>query len=182
MHNNNNENFKTIKPLIFFKKLNGNLKIIPLNGITNTLGPMRYFPPATQEWFNSIYAFNNSYIKNITIADKNLSRLIKSYFNLYFSKKLLYNKRILTRFRRLAINKVFISKAELKHTSSKVIITLYIYNEERRILFHRLKRMEAMLFPFTKFISDEVSINRIIPLHLKISVINSLKENLSFKV
>ena len=88
------------------------------------------------------------YIKNITIADKNLSRLIKSYFNLYFSNKLLENKRIITRFRRLAINKIFISKAELKHTSSKVIITLYVYNEERRIFLNRLKRIESYSFPF----------------------------------
>jgi hypothetical protein len=115
---------RRIKPLIFTKKLDNNLKIIPLNKTKNTLGPIRYFPPANQEWVNSIYAYNSTYIKNITIADKNLSRLIKSYFNIYLSKKLLYSKRVLTRFRRLVVNKVFLSKAELKHTGSKVIITL----------------------------------------------------------
>jgi hypothetical protein len=35
----------------------------------------------------------------------------------------------------------------LKHTSNKVIITLYVYNEERRILINKLKRVEAFLFP-----------------------------------
>jgi Mitochondrial ribosomal protein (VAR1) len=177
----NNENWKTTKPLIFNKKLNDNLKIIPLNSTRNTLGPIKYFPSATQEWYNSIYAYNNSYIKNITIADKNLSRLIKSYFNLYFSKKLSYSKRILTRFRRLAINKIFFSKAELKHTSTKVIITLYVYNEERRILLHRLKRIEAMLFYSTKFSASEVYNNGIIPLNKKLSIIKNQNKNLSFK-
>jgi Mitochondrial ribosomal protein (VAR1) len=147
---------KPNKPFIFSKKLNDNNKIIPLKKVKNTLGPMRYFPPANQEWNNSIYVYNNMTIKNISIAQKNLTRLIKSYFNIYFSKNLLSSKRILTRFRRLAINKIFVSKAELKHTNNKIIITLYIYNEERRILIHRLKRIEAILFPYYAITSKEV--------------------------
>jgi hypothetical protein len=135
------------KPFIFSKKLNDKSKIIPLNKVRNTLGPMRYFPPTNQEWNNSIYVYNNATVKNISIAQKNLTRLIKSYFNFYFSNKLLSSKKILTRFRRLAINKILISKAELKHTNNKVIITLYVYNEERRILINRLKRIEAFIFP-----------------------------------
>ena len=142
-------NYKKVenkKPLIFSKKVDASPKIIPLNKVKNTLGPMRYFPPACQEWSNSIYGYNNITIKNVNIAQKSLTSIIKSYFNLYFSKKLLYSKRILTRFRRLAVSKIFISKAELKHTSTKVIITLYVYNEERRRLIKRLKRIQALLF------------------------------------
>src|SRR5580693_2300233 len=169
----NNKIVKTIKPLIFIKKLKNNIKTIPLNKTKNTLGTIRYFPPASQEWYNSIYAYNNIYNKNITIADKNFSKLIKSYSNLYFSKKLLYSKRILTRFRRLAINKIFISKAELKHTSSKVIITLYIYNEEKRILLNRLKRIEAILFPFFNSTSNKGYENKILSLKDKL---NSIKK------
>jgi len=44
-----NNEFKTIKPLIFTKKLNNNHKIISFNNIRSTLGHVRYFPPATQE-------------------------------------------------------------------------------------------------------------------------------------
>ena len=153
----NNDIAKPNKPFIFSKKLNDNNKIIPLKKVKNTLGPMRYFPPANQEWNNSIYVYNNMTIKNISIAQKNLTRLIKSYFNIYFSKNLLSSKRILTRFRRLAVNKIFISKAELKHTNNKINITIYIYNEERRILIHRLKRIEAMLFPYYAIASKENS-------------------------
>jgi hypothetical protein len=171
---------RTIKPLIFIKKLNNNnVKIIPLNKTKNTLGPIRYFPPVSQEWYDSIYAYNSIYSKNITIADKNLSKLIKSYFNLYFSKKLLYSKRTLIRFRRLVINKIFISKAELKHTSSKVTITLYIYNEEKRILLNRLKRIEGILFPYFNSALNENYEDKILSLKDKL---NSLKkgENTSF--
>jgi hypothetical protein len=167
---------RRIKPLIFTKKLDNNLKIIPLNKTKNTLGPIRYFPPANQEWVNSIYAYNSTYIKNITIADKNLSRLIKSYFNIFLSKKLLYSKRVLTRFRRLVVNKVFVSKAELKHTGSKVIITLYVYNEERRALLNRLKKIEAVLFP--SFNLNETYKNKTLSLKKKLNMVK--KENFSF--
>jgi len=40
---------KTIKPFIFNNKLNGNIRTIPLNKTKNTLGNIRYFPPASQE-------------------------------------------------------------------------------------------------------------------------------------
>jgi hypothetical protein len=86
-------------------------------------------------------------IKGISIAQRNLTKIIKSYFDFYFNNKLLHGQRILTRFRRLATNKIFVSKAELKHTSTKIIVTLYVYNEERRRLIKRLKRIEATLFP-----------------------------------
>jgi hypothetical protein len=179
-----NDNIKITKPFVFAKNFKYNSKNIPFNKITNTLGPTRYFPPVVQEWYNSIYAYDNNYIKNIITANKNLSRLIKSYFNLCFSKKLIADKSITTRFRRLAINKIFVSKAELKHTNSKVIITLYVYNEERRILIHKIKRIESMLFSsFTssKYLSNEFFRNRIFSLKEKLNIIKNEKEDISFK-
>ena len=65
--NNNNQKLETRldnKPLIFSKKVNLKHKIMPLDTITNTIGPIRFFPPATKEWFNSIYAYNKNSIKN----------------------------------------------------------------------------------------------------------------------
>ena len=176
-----NNTFKTIKPFIFTKKINDNYKTIYLKKITTILGATRYFPPATQEWFNSVYAYDNNYIKGITIADKNLIRLIKSYFNIYFSKKVLSSKRMITRLRRLSINKIFISKAELKHTTSKVIITLYVYNEERRILAHRIKRIEAMLFSSTKSTIGRTNKNIVLSLKEKLNILEYEKEKFSFK-
>ena len=175
----NNKVTAKIKPLIFKKKFDY-IKNISINKVYNTLGPVRYYPPANQEWFNSIYAYNNIYTTNITVADKNLNRLIKNYFNLFFKRKLFYSKRIVTRFRRLTINKIFISKAELKHTNSKVIITLYVYNEERRILLNRLKRIEDMLFPSNMF-TNKLCKDKILSLYKKLDIIKKEKENLSLK-
>jgi hypothetical protein len=171
----NKNKFRTIYPLIFIKKLKDNCKTIPLNKIISTLGTMKYFPTSNQEWKNSIYTYENNYIKNMIIADKNLGRLIKSYFNLHFNNKLIANKRIITRFRRLAINKIFVSKAELKHTSSKIIITLYVYNEERRILAHRINRIETILF------SNSLDRKTFLSLKDKLNIIKYEKENISFK-
>jgi hypothetical protein len=172
----NHKIIETSKPFIFSKKLNDKSKIIPLNKVNNTLGPMRYFPPANQEWNNSIYVFNNVTNKNISIAQKNLTRLIKSYFNLYFSNKLSYKKKIPTRFRRLAVNKILISEAELKHTSNKVIITLYVYNEERRILINRLKRVEAILLPSCSISPDGENKDTSLVLSLR-KRLNLIKKN-----
>jgi hypothetical protein len=114
-------------------------------------------------------------IKSINIGQKNLTRLIKSYFSIYYSDKFLYSKRILTRFRRLATNKIFVSKAELKHTSTKVIITLYIYNEERRRLIKRLRRMQAILFPLTNksYILDKEQYNSTFNLGKRLEFLNT---------
>ena len=161
------------KPSIFTKKINSKYKVIPLRVTNNTLGITKHFPVATKEWFNSIYAFNKNSIKNLTISDKNLTKLIKSYFNLYLSKNIFNSKNIATRFRRLAVNKIFISRAELKHTNSKVIITLYAYNEERRILIRKIKKIEAILFSSVYYIGN----NKLLSLEEKLSIIKKHENN-----
>lgn len=143
---NNNQKTEMLKPLIFNKKINLKHKIIPLDVISNTIGPTRVFPTATKEWFNSVYAYNQNSIKNLSIADKTLSQLVKSYFNFYFNKKVLKSSKIAMRFRRLSLNKILISKAELKHTSSKVTVTLYTYNAEKIFLTLKLKNLIKAYF------------------------------------
>ena len=176
---NNNKRLENNKPLIFFNKINNKFKVIPLNVAINTSGLIRHFPSATKEWYNSIYAFNSNTIKNLNIADKNLIKLIKSYFNFYFNTALLKSKRMATRFRRLAVNKIFISKAELKHTNSKVIITLYIYNEERRILINKLKRLEVILFPsYTATMVNNK--NKLLSIKEKLDIIKNQEDSISF--
>jgi hypothetical protein len=160
---------------IFTNNIKYYKKNIPLRRNKNIIGPIRYFPSATKEWYNSIYTFNKNSIKNLTVANNNLSNIIKSYFNFYFNKKVLNYKKLATRFRRLTMKKIFISKAEIKHTAKKVIITLYIYNEERRILIRKIERLERLLFPLQfkdDFKNKPLSINK------KLNLVNSLeKEN-----
>ena len=108
----------------------------------NDIGHIRHYPPANKEWFNSIYAYNKNTTKILPIADKVLLKLVKSYFNLYSRKleKKITIPRLNKRRRRLSIKRIMISRAELKHSNDKVIITLYIYNREKKYYLDEMKK------------------------------------------
>jgi hypothetical protein len=103
---------------------------------TNLVSPMRelcnggrilelkkHFPAATKEWNNSVYAYNSKRTILLSAIDKIVKKLIKSYFNAYFLSSMGP-----TKIRKLSVlNKVYVSKPEIKHTNSKVIITIYKY-------------------------------------------------------
>jgi hypothetical protein len=76
-----------------------------------------------------------------------LIKLIKSYFNLFNikhdNKINSLNKSI--KLRRLSINKIFVSKVELKHTSSKIIITIYSYNRQNKYLLNKIKKIDRIV-------------------------------------
>lgn len=132
----NTSNLDVNTPIMFSKKLNNKSRVIPLNIIRDKMGPTKHFTPAAQEWVNNVYAYNKNYIKLLPTADKNLMKLVKSYFNLYIQKylnnEIKQSKGLHTRYRRLSIKRIFVGKGDLKHTSTKVIITLYVYNYEKR--------------------------------------------------
>lgn len=131
------------------KKKSNKIVTKPLTYIRSDTGKTKHFTPAAQEWFNSIYAYNKNYIKSLSIADKNLMYLLKSFFNSKIKDELIYknslrnkkSKSMLPRFRRLSVKKIFIGKGELKHTSSRVIITFYVYNTESMFLKHKIMQL-----------------------------------------
>jgi hypothetical protein len=71
----------------------------------------------------------------------------------------------------------------LKHTSSKVVITLYIYNEERRILIRKIKRLESILFPLSTtsnfFFKQENSNNKLLSIKEKLNIIKIQEKTVS---
>jgi hypothetical protein len=75
--------------------------------------------------------------------------LLKSYFNGQIKHKLLKikTKPMAPRFRRLSAKRVFIGKGELKHISSRVVITFFVYNSEGMFLSHKvLKFINGLYF------------------------------------
>lgn len=101
---------------------------------------LKHYLPADKEWFNSIYAYNKNTLPLLPVADKLILKSLKSYFNLY-SYKLERNARIPNlekRFRKLSTNRILVSKAELKHSSDKIIITVYVYNRQRLYYIKKL--------------------------------------------
>jgi Mitochondrial ribosomal protein (VAR1) len=146
---NNRENIDSYiinnTPIIFNKKKN-KLLFKSLQYISNDTGLTRHYPPGAQEWYNSIYTYNKNSIKTLPIIDNNLMKLLKSYYNMGVSSKALKIKHRVNRLRRLSPRKIFVGKGELKHTNSKVIITLYLYNTEKMYLLRELKKQYKLLF------------------------------------
>lgn len=112
----------------------------------NDLGLTRHYPPANKEWSNSIYAYNKNTPKSLPSAHKVLSKLTKSYFNLYSIKleKKIKSRRVRKWSRRLSTNRILISKAELKHLSDKVIITIYVYNRQEKNLVKKMRKINLI--------------------------------------
>nr|ACV41168.1 ribosomal protein 3 [Ceratocystiopsis rollhanseniana] len=122
------KNTKIYQNNIFIKNINNKYKLIPMNIKNNFIGENNYFPSDYKEWNNNIYYFNNNNIKNIPAYDLVINKLLKGYFNSYLNPNINYlysNKRY------TSLNKLFISKASIRHTNSKAIITIYVYDREK---------------------------------------------------
>lgn len=146
------------KESIIFKKKKSSIKTISY--INNDTGKMRHFTPAAQEWYNSIYSYNKDYLKTLPTADKNVMKILKSYFNFFINYKLLETKRIANRYRKLSSNKVFVGKGELKHTNEKVMITSYVYNTEQLYLKNLIRKEAKSLYYPNKILRKEITIDR----------------------
>lgn len=107
------------------------------------------YSPSWKEWNNSIYSFNKNYTKLLVYKDKLINFLLKTYFNL--DKNLLNNRRKHFNFKRFSSNKLFLSKAEIKHTNTNVIITLFIFNKNKNYIKHKLNKLQKSLFKIGKF-------------------------------
>jgi len=79
------------------------------------------------------------------IYDINVNSLIKNYFNLYLNNKFLNCKYISRKKKRVSLNKIYVSKAEIKHTNSKAIITIFVYNKEKLSLLNKIKKLKNFL-------------------------------------
>jgi ribosomal protein S3 len=114
------------------KKDNSNKRLVPI---------IKHFPVSTLEWPNSVYAYNTKKTILLPAIDKIVIKLIKSYFNAYFLSSR-------PKIRKLSVLKrMNISKLELKHTNSKVVIVVYVYCAE----FKNLEFLYKNLSDGTKF-------------------------------
>jgi len=123
------------------------------------LGKKKYFPSVSKEWKNSIYTYNKYKLKNLPIYDININELIKNYFNLYLNPKYLTEKYKSSKLRILSFNKIYVSKAEIKHTSNKAILTIYIYNREKISLLKKIKFLEKSYYNKLFYTKDSINYN-----------------------
>ncbi len=137
-----------MSPYIFTKKINDGYKLVPFNISSNDVGKTKYLPPVAKEWKNSVYNYNSNNIINYPVYDLNINSLIKSYFNLYFNHSYIEHKYISRKKKRKSLNKIFVSKAEIKHTNTKAIITIYIYNREKLSILKKIRNLNNVFFKF----------------------------------
>ena len=124
----------------------------PIKKDNNKLVPIvKHFPASTLEWTNSVYAYNTKKSILFPIIDKIVIKLIKSNFNAYFSssRPALIARPAAgdrTKIRKLSVLKrMNISKLELKHTNSKVVIVVYVYCAELKNLEFLYKNLSDLL-------------------------------------
>lgn len=186
------------------KQISHDNKAVKLINNGNERSDIRHYPPANKEWFNSIYAYNKDTIKLLPSADKVILKLIKSYFNLY-SKKLeskIRSPRLVTRLRKLSTNRILVSRPELKHSSDKITITIYLYNRQKTYLLNKIANIrlseeilknvkekvkkiilriseEKKIFMKTPFISDKAE--RVVKENIFTTYENSFLKNLVSK-
>ena len=122
---------------VYQEKIRENLK---------TKNIIQYYPSSNKEWSNSIYAFNKSYIKSLVNADKIVNNLFKSYINILTSKLKILFKRRRVRKNRFSANRIYVSRAEMKHTNAKVIITLYTYNKQKSIFNRKIRSLAKNIY------------------------------------
>jgi hypothetical protein len=60
--------------------------------------------------------------------------------------KILKTKRMATRYKRLTTKKIFVGRGDLKHTSSKAVITIYLYNPIKMDLYKSIDLTKKALF------------------------------------
>ena len=93
-----------------------------------------YYPSSTKEWSNSVYGYDKSYAKLLVTNYRIMNKLFRSYFNMFEKKiQILYKRRRANK-ERYSANKVYISRAELKHSNTKLTIILFTYNKQKSII------------------------------------------------
>ena len=126
----------------------------------------KHFPAATKEWYDSIYTYNKNSTKALTISNNIVMKITKSYFDFYNlgenteTKKVKRLNRLQLKLRRLSTNKIIVSKAEMKHTNSKTIITIYVYNAQEKYLLNKIRKCDPTLRITNKEFIEKVNLIR----------------------
>lgn len=88
------------------------------------------YPFSTKEWYSSIYSYNKSFVKSLVATNDFLNLLLKSYVNMIRIKRAVITRRRTDK-SRYSAKKVYTSRAELEHTNSRLLITLFSSNKKK---------------------------------------------------
>jgi hypothetical protein len=138
---------------IFNNSLNTTLKLLPFNIKSGDSRKIKYLPPVSKEWKNTIYSFDKNYLKNLPINDLTINSIIRYYFNLSFVNNF-FKQKFLSKLRRSSfLRKIYVSNSEIKHTYNKAIVTIYTVNLEKKILYTRYIKSKIFLSQIEKLLT-----------------------------
>ena len=104
-----------------------------------------FYPSSSKEWFSSVYSYNKLYVKSLISYDVVLNKLLGSYCNMLQDKiKILFKRRRNNKIRYSA-NKLYASRAELKHTNTRIFITLYVYNKQKSTIERFIRKIITLI-------------------------------------
>lgn len=128
----NSKTYSYIKTKIYwnlFINKKKNNKMIALNSLKRLqFKNLIYYANSSKEWFNNVYSYNKSYNKLLVVYDNISNNLFTSYFNIIDKIKRLLKKRPKNIY---SANKVYLSRVELKHTSTRLLMIIYAFNKHR---------------------------------------------------
>jgi hypothetical protein len=140
---------------------------------------IRHFPSSTKTWFNSIYTYDKNVTKSIPFSDKIVNNIIKMYFNLQSNVNMDSNfVRRRTIRRRLSTRKIFVSKAEMKHSNDKIIINLYTYNKNKKYYTNKLTKLYRNIFSYLPLSTNTLKSIIFEIKKFNLSITNNDKKNL----
>jgi hypothetical protein len=121
-------------------------------------------------------------MKNFPVYDININKLIRGYFTMYFRNRII-NKKYLSHIqKRLSLNKVYVSRPEIKHNNTKAIITIYVFDRENLILLKNAKNKKTSLL-LSYFRAIIIKLNRFFSLGLKRNIsMDNLNTYFSFHI
>ena len=99
-----------------------------------------HFPPSINEWYNSVYFYKKRALVSLFTKDSSVYTLLDSYFNIKPSKWV----KIKIKHKWQSLKKIFISKPEIKHSSNKVVITVYTLNKEKLYFLKKLTNLNKI--------------------------------------
>ena len=102
---------------------------------------MIYSPSSSKEWFSSVYSYNKSYSKSLPALEFITNKLFLSYFNMLRYKKKVGFKRRRDNKSRYSADKLYVSRAEFKHTNTKILIIISIYNKQKSTLLRNTRKI-----------------------------------------
>lgn len=136
---------------IFNNNVNNKYKLIPFN-LKSSDYRDRYEAPVSKEWKNTAYFYDKNNLKNIPLNDINLNKTIKSYFNLHFKNKFIHLKHMSLKRKRSLLKRIYVSNVEIKHTNNKAIITLYVLNTKKKILYKKYLKSKRVFESIKNYI------------------------------